>query len=118
MKKPQISVNTQDMVVLVESSPNYIHFLVGQTWYKEEDAKAHMAMIQHLIDTLAKTYKVFIRRCPQMSKEIDFEKDYYEWKTSARFSIISGDNVGIVKSMSYDNNNVLMGFGLSDNSCC
>lgn len=91
-----------------------IDFIVKQTCDNQEHAHDTIRFMQDVIDTVAKTYGVWIRREPEWSQDKDFERNTVEFNARCHFSVLKDMEPGTRSKVVYGCcENHICGFGLA-----
>lgn len=100
----------------MECNSKYIHFYPKDLFDNLEDAKARTVFYRDLITHLSEAYCVYVRKEPDYQSNRRFETNTPEYVTSTRFSIEVGGKIGKqAATTTYDNNDMIFGFGLINN---
>jgi hypothetical protein len=92
----------------------YEHRIVRSIMHSAEAAKLLMPVFQQILDDLAKTNSVYIRRAPEYGSYLNEETMEICWYASMRYSFTPQGPHGIqTVNRAYDNDNMVTGFGLA-----
>jgi hypothetical protein len=78
-----------------------------------EVAESYLPIFNQIINDLSKTNQVWVRREPEISKDVDFEREETLWYARVRYSFAPEKPFGVNKpDRAFDNDKMTTGFGL------
>jgi len=86
--------------------------VVGVYVDSKKEAEVAQATMKAMLELLSATNRVYLRRAPTWNKSMDFELDKEEWLVTCRFAIVPGEPGLIEPTRTFDNENMMTGFGL------
>lgn len=88
--------------------------IIQRVWFHtRKEAEEQVMFYERMLNTLAKSCRVFVRRLPEWYKDVSFDTDKVEYQVSVRFALLEGTPELYKPSRVYDNEMALSGFGLA-----
>jgi len=88
--------------------------IVQRVWFHtREEAEEQVMFYDRMLNTLAKSCRVFVRRLPEWYRGASFDIDKVEYRVFVCFVILEGTPELYKPSRVYDNEMPLSGFGLA-----
>lgn len=86
--------------------------VVGIYVDSRKESEVACTTMKAMLELLSSTNRVYLRRAPTWTKNMDFESEKEEWFVTCRFMVVPGEPGLIEPNRTFDDENMLTGFGL------